>query len=239
MVIVSLQAVRGWMSGVCLLGVFVMNVPAYPASIFVTTRSGDAISLPAPNQDSNFSIERALHERRSVREFGKAALTQEEVSQLLWAAQGITSREGLRTAPSAGALYPLELYCVAGAVTGLAPGVYHYLPRLHTLQTVLPEDRRVLLADAALDQEWLAAAPVVLALGALFRRTTRKYGERGIRYVHIEVGHVAQNVCLMAGALGLGAATVGAFDDAAVQTVLGLPDDVVPLYLLPAGWAER
>jgi len=196
-----------------------------------------ALTLPVVSTAQ--PLAQLLQQRRSLRDYASTPLGIEALAALLWAAQGITARDDLRTAPSAGALYPLELYCVAGAVTGLVPGVYHYLPRLHTLQTVLPEDRRVLLADAALDQEWLAAAPVVLALGALFRRTTRKYGERGIRYVHIEVGHVAQNVCLMAGALGLGAATVGAFDDAAVQTVLGLPDDVVPLYLLPAGWAER
>src|SRR3989338_10095799 len=114
MVTACLQAVRGWTCGVCLLGVFVMNVPAYPASTSVMTRSGDTISLPAPLRNSNFSIERALRERRSVREFGKTALTQEEVSQLLWSAQGITGRDGLRTAPSAGAPFSPSPFFVGG-----------------------------------------------------------------------------------------------------------------------------
>jgi len=230
-----LQAVRGWMSGVCLLGVFVMNVPAYPASTSVMTRSGDTISLPAPLRNSNFSIERALRERRSVREFGKTALTQEEVSQLLWSAQGITDRDGLRTAPSAGALYPLALYLVAGNVERLAAGVYKYASDGHRLDPVVLGDRRGELAAAALDQECVAHSAAVLAITAVERRTMRKYGARGVRYVHIETGHAGQNICLQATALGLGAVTVGAFDDEAVKRVLHLPGEETALYLIPIG----
>jgi SagB-type dehydrogenase family enzyme len=235
MVIVSLQAVRGWMSGVCLLGVFVMNVPAYPASISVTTRSGDAISLPAPRQGSGFSLERALHERRSVREFGKTALTQEEVSQLLWAAQGITSRDGLRTAPSAGALHPLELYLAAGNVQNLDPGIYKYVPPGHKLKKIMAGDQRRELAAAALSQDYVANAAAVLVFTAVERRTTRKYGSRGVRYMHIEVGHAAQNVFLQATALGLGAVVVGAFDDDRLRELLKLPEGEAPSYLMPLG----
>lgn len=235
MVTACLQAVRGWMSGVCLLGVFVMNVPAYPASASVTTRSGDTLSLPAPLQDSAFSLERALHERRSVREFGKAALTQEEVSQLLWAAQGITTRDGLRTAPSAGALYPLELYLAVGMVRDLDPGVYKYSPAGHKIMKIIAGDQRHKLAAAAYDQDSVAEAAAVLVFTAVERRTTRKYGNRGVRYIHIEVGHASQNVFLEATALGLGAVVVGAFEDDAVGKLLQLPEGETPLYLMPLG----
>ena len=235
MVTACSPAVRGWMSGVCLLGVFAMNVPAYSASISVTTRSGDTLSLPAPRQNSDYSIERALHERRSVREFGKTALTQDEVSQLLWAAQGITSRDGLRTAPSAGALYPLELYLVVGMVRDLDPGVYKYAAAGHKLTKLSTGDQRHKFAAAAHGQDSVADAAAVLVFTAVERRTTRKYGSRGLRYIHIEVGHVSQNVFLEATALGLGAVVVGAFEDDAVRELLQLPEGEAPLYLMPLG----
>ena len=235
MVTACLQAAPGWMSGVCLLGVFAMNVPAYPASISVTTRSGDTISLPTPRQDSGFPLERALHDRRSVREFGKNALTQDEVSQLLWAGQGVTSRDGLRTAPSAGALYPLELYLVAGNLENFDPGIYKYVSAGHKLMKIITGDQRHKLALAAHGQDSVADAAAVLVFTAVERRTTRKYGSRGVRYIHIEVGHASQNVFLEATALGLGAVVVGAFEDDAVAILLQLPDGETPLYLMPLG----
>lgn len=219
----------------CLLGVFVMNVPAYPASASVTTRSGGMISLPSPRQDSDFSIERALRERRSVREFGKTTLTQDEVSQLLWAAQGITSRDGMRTAPSAGALYPLELYLVAGMVRDLDPGVYKYMSGGHKLVKIIAGDQRHKLASAAHGQDCVADAAAVLVVTAVEQRTTGKYGSRGGRYVHIETGHAAQNVFLQAAALGLGAVVVGAFEDDRVGELLHLPEGEAPLYLMSLG----
>lgn len=213
-----------------------MNVSPHPLIAAVTTaRSTDRISLPAPRQDSGFSLERALHERRSVREFGKAALTQEEVSQLLWAAQGITSRDGLRTAPSAGALYPLELYLVVGNVQNLDPGIYKYVPPGHKLKKIMAGDQRRELAAAALSQDCVANTAAVLVFTAVERRTTRKYGSRGVRYMHIEVGHAAQNVFLQATALGLGAVVVGAFDDDRLRETLKLPEGEAPLYLMPLG----
>ena len=230
-----LHVVRGWTLGVCLLGVFVMNVAAYPASISVTTRSGDTRSLPAPRQDSDFSIERALHERRSVRDFGKTTLTQDEVSQLLWAAQGVTSRDGLRTAPSAGALYPLELYLVVGMVRDLNPAVYKYAPAGHKLMKITAGDQRHKLALAAHGQDSVADAAAVLVFTAVERRTTRKYGSRGVRYVHIEIGHASQNVFLEATALDIRTVVVGAFEDGAVGELLHLPEGEAPLYLMPLG----
>ncbi|HSD96004.1 MAG TPA: SagB/ThcOx family dehydrogenase [Sulfuricaulis sp.] len=201
----------------------------------MATRSGDTLSLPAPRQDSDFSIERALHERRSVRDFGKTALTQDEVSQLLWAAQGVTSRDGLRSAPSAGALYPLELYLVSGNVENLDPGIYKYVSAGHKLMKIMTGDQRRVLAAASLGQDSVADAAVVLVFTAVERRTTRKYGSRGVRYVHIEIGHASQNVFLEATALGLGAVVVGAFEDGAVGELLHLPKGEAPLYLMPLG----
>ncbi|HWR88603.1 MAG TPA: SagB/ThcOx family dehydrogenase [Acidiferrobacterales bacterium] len=194
-----------------------------------------AVALPAPRLDGGAALERALAERRSVREFARGALTLPQVAQLLWAAQGVTQRDGARTAPSAGALYPLELYLVAGAVRELAPGVYRYVPGKHQLEPVAAGDLSRQLCAAALAQECVAAGAAVFVFTAVERRTTRKYGPRGVRYVHIEVGHAAQNLALQATALGLGSVTVGAFDDAAVARLLQLPAGEAPLYLMPVG----
>jgi len=197
--------------------------------------SADTVTLPAPRRESAFAIERALSERRSVREFAESALSLADVSQILWAAQGVTGASGARTAPSAGALYPLEVYVVVGNVRQLAAGVYWYEPRQHRLARHAPEDRRAALARAAHHQDWTAEGAAILAVTAVEARTTRKYGERGARYIHMEAGHAAQNALLQATALGLGATVVGAFDDAAVAKVLGLRKGEQPLYLVPIG----
>jgi SagB-type dehydrogenase family enzyme len=196
---------------------------------------GSIIILPEPAHDGNTSVEEALLARRSVRSYQEAALTLEEISQLVWAAQGITDPSGKRTAPSAGALYPLEVYVVAGNVEGVTPGVYRYRPDSHTLVEVLGGDQREALSQAALGQSCVREGAVDIVITAVYARTTEKYGERGITYVHIEAGHAAQNICLQGVALKLGAVTVGAFDDGSVKKVLGLPDDEEPLYILPVG----
>ncbi|MCL4799749.1 MAG: SagB/ThcOx family dehydrogenase [Burkholderiales bacterium] len=197
--------------------------------------SAETVALPAPRRDGAFAIERALAERRSVRNFGDAALTLAELSQLLWAAQGVADASGQRTAPSAGAIYPLETYVVAGNVRDLATGIYRYEPRRHRLVRHAREDRRASLAAAAHGQDWTAAAPAMLVIAAVETRTTRKYGDRGARYVHMEAGHAAQNALLQAAALGLGGTVVGAFDDAEVRRVLELRSGEQPLYLIPIG----
>lgn len=190
---------------------------------------GRAVELPAPRTDGPMSLERALAERRSVRDFTDERLTLEELAQLLWAAQGITADWGGRTAPSAGALYPLEVYAVTPG------GLYHYLPDGHRADVLRADDLRRPLAAAALGQAAVAVAPAVLVIAAVFRRTEVKYGERAERYVHLEAGHAAQNVLLQAVALGLGGVPIGAFSDREVQRVLGLPADHEPLYLIPVG----
>lgn len=194
--------------------------------------------LPQPRRSGPWSVESALGERRSVREYTGEALTRAELGQLLWAAQGITEAEGLRAAPSAGALYPLEVYVAVGAVDDLACGVYRYEPARHRLALVVAEDRRAGLAAAALGQECVRDGAAVIALAATYRRTTAKYGERGVRYVYMEVGHAAQNVLLQAVALGLGTVVVGAFDDRDVKRVLSMGPKEEPLCLLPVGRAR-
>ena len=194
------------------------------------------ISLPRAAFEGDTSVEMALRSRRSVRDYSRSALSLDDVSQLLWAAQGITKkRGGLRTAPSAGALYPLEIYVVAGNVDDLPDGIYRYVPKGHDLLGLTDGDKRKALADAALGQSWVRRAPMVLVIAAVYERSKRKYGRRGIRYSHIEVGHAAQNVYLQAATLGLGTVIVGAFDDEEVQAVLELPADHEPLALMPVG----
>lgn len=200
-----------------------------------TAGQSATVTLPAPRLDGTVSLERALAARRSVREFAPGALTLAQVGQLLWAAQGVTHGNGARAAPSAGALYPLELYVVAGEVRDLAAGIYRYLPERHQLQPVAAGDMRRKLCAAALAQECVAAGAAVFVFTAVERRTTRKYGSRGVRFVHIEVGHAAQNLALEVVALGVGTVPVGAFDEGAVARLLKLPEGETPVYLMPVG----
>lgn len=197
------------------------------------------IKLPEPGHQGEVSVGEALLERRSVRDYTAESLTIGEVSQLLWAAQGITDPRGLRTAPSAGALYPLETYVVVGDVVSLDEGVYRYEPAEHALVRVLNNDLRGELAGAALGQECVEKGAIDVVFTAVYERTTGKYGDRGIRYVHMEVGHAAQNLCLQAVALGLGTVTIGAFDDEMVKKVLNLPSSESPLYIMPVGRAGK
>ena len=200
-----------------------------------TSEPESIIELPEPRYDSDVSLEQSLLKRRSIRSYTDESLTLPEVAQLLWAAQGVTDAMGFRTAPSAGSLYPLELYVVAGDVHDLSPGVYRYDPDEHQLLRTMEGDKRVELADAALGQHFIGEAAVVIVFTAIYERTTGKYGDRGIRYVHMEVGHAAQNLCLQAAAMDLGAVTVGAFYDEEVGELLELPGDEQPLYVIPVG----
>jgi SagB-type dehydrogenase family enzyme len=173
--------------------------------------------------------------RRSVRDYTGEPLTRAELAQLLWAAQGTTGPGGLRTAPSAGALYPLEIYVVVGDVARLPSGTYKYDPDRHALEPVADGDRRPALSAAALGQPCVEAGAVVIAFAADYRITTAKYGSRGVRYVLMEAGHAAQNVYLQAAALGLGTVVVGAFDDREVHKILSMGSSEDPLCLMPVG----
>lgn len=193
------------------------------------------IALPAPRLDGQLPLEQALAKRRSVRQYARRAVALAELSQLCWAAQGTTSEDGRRSAPSAGATYPLELVVVAENVSGLKPGIYRYRSADHSLTMMRTGSVRESLAVAALSQDAVRQAPVTLVLSAVSSRTTTKYGGRGTRYIHMESGHAAQNVALQAVALGLGSLTLGAFRDDEVNRILGLPQGEESLYLLPVG----
>jgi SagB-type dehydrogenase family enzyme len=196
----------------------------------------DIILLPNPEFKSNGSVEEALKQRRSVRNYANDAITFKELSQVLWAAQGVTDEKlGYRTAPSAGALYPLELYVVAGNVADLSSGVYKYIPDSHSIKKVQEGDLREQVAHAALEQDWVKDGAALLVFTGIFERTAAKYGQRGIQYVYIEVGHAAQNVYLQCESLGLNTGAVGAFSDSEIKTLLQLPDNEDPLYIMPVG----
>jgi len=196
------------------------------------------IALPAPRLKGEMSLEEVVSKRRSRRQFRSSPLTLEQVSQILWASQGITNREGLRAAPSAGALYPLDLYLAVGrqAIEGLAEGVYRYDPQGHVLERILEGDVRQTLARLAVEQTFIAEAPLVLVITGEYERTSWKYGDRATRYVHMEAGHAAQNVYLQAEALGLGTVVAGSFQDEEVSEALGLPAGHRPLYMMPIGY---
>jgi SagB-type dehydrogenase family enzyme len=179
------------------------------------------------------TLEEAVERRRSIRDFSRAPLSLAEIAQLLWAAQGVTSPEGLRAAPSAGARYPLETYCVC------EHGLFHYQPTDHAAIKVQEEDLRAALASACWGQTFIAEAPLSIAFAAVYERTTSRYGERGMRYIYMDVGHAAQNVHLQAEALGLGSVAAGAFDDGPVEEVLRLPGDHRPIYIVSIGRRAR
>jgi SagB-type dehydrogenase family enzyme len=193
------------------------------------------IKFSQPRRHGNVPVEHCIRWRRSVRGFRDRTLTQDELGQLLWAAQGITASDDKRAVPSAGALYPLELYVASGNVGGLAKGVYRYSPESHELLPVAAGHQREKLVDAARGQEWIASAPAVICVAAVFERTTAKYGNRGRGYVYMEAGHAAESLMLQAVALGLAATMVGAFADDEVKHLLHLAADEIPLCLLPVG----
>ena len=189
---------------------------------------GAVVALPPPRESGEVSVEQALAERRSRREFTQSSLSDEELSQLLWAAQGIVGADGGRTAPSAGGLYPLEIFVVR------ADGLQRYLPEEHALVEVRDDDLRPILWQEGLQQDVLRDAPCVFLISAVFTRTRAKYSVSAERYVYIEAGHVAQNMLLQATALGLGAVPIGAFDEE-LSGRLALPDGELPIYFVAVG----
>ncbi len=200
-----------------------------------------SIQLPKPSFDGKVSVEKAIRQRRTIRDFGEKALSLNHLSQLLWAAQGITdSTMGRRAAASGGALYPLDIYILVGenGVENIGAGVYHYSPNEHSISMVSKGDRRREISTASLSLMWMAKAPVIFVITAEYKRITGKYGERGTRYALIEVGHAGQNLFLEAEALGLGAGIVGAFDDPEVSRVAGLPSRHEPVLIMPVGYKK-
>ncbi len=195
------------------------------------------IKLTEPRQTGSVSVERCISQRRSVRGFGSQSLTEEQLGQLLWAAQGVTTADGKRAVSSAGALYPLQLHAACSKVGAMTSGVYRYDPGHHELLLVSPGRQCEKLFDAARGQEWIASAPAVICIAADFERTTSKYGARGRGYVYMEAGQAAEGLMLQAVALGLASTIVGAFGDEDVKRLLHLALNETPLCLLPVGVA--
>lgn len=193
------------------------------------------IQLPKPITVGRVSLEETILKRRSQRNFTKKDLSLEALGQLLWAAQGITGQKSgfsFRAAPSAGALYPMEIYVVSKS------GLFHYLPEGHKLEVLGEKDLRSALCEASRGQDAIIQAAVDIVICAVYSRVTAKYGQRGIRYAHIEAGHVAQNIHLQAVALGLACVPIGAFSDEQVKDVLSSPADNEPLYIIPVGYSD-
>ena len=197
---------------------------------------GDRIKLPPHLSKGVMTVEEALEKRRSRRSYGDAPLMLEDVAQILWAAQGITHRRGgMRTAPSAGALYPLEIYLISGDVEGLTAGIYHYQPVGHKLILLKDGDLRDKLTWAVLFQNWIQGAPAIIVISAVYERTEEKYESMAKRYVHMEAGHVSQNIYLQATSRNLATVFVGAFGDKQLQKILSLPRDHIPIGIMPLG----
>ncbi len=206
------------------------------------------VELPPPQFEGNCSVEKALATRRSVRVFNSEPMSLATLSQLVWAAQGVTRKEdapsdwswgtwqgGKRTAPSAGAMYPLELYVVAGNVQGIQPGIYKYRPQSHALALASTGDKRSQMSTRGPGQKWIEAAPCLLVVAGNHARLEPRFGDRATRYLHIEVGHVVENICLQAAALGLGSTVVGSFVDQLVKEVIGMSEEESPLAFVPVG----
>lgn len=216
------------------------------------------IKLPSPQLKGKTSLEEAIARRRSVRQYKSESLTLSQISQILWSAQGITRTGKLRATPSAGATYPLEIFAVIGTQAisviasqslehsegaanqspykeKLSAGIYHYEVDSHSLRLHLQGDFRLDLARAALDQGFIASAPVDIVICTLYSRICYTYGRRGERYVHMEVGHVGENIHLQAVSLGLATVEVGAFDDEEVRKLLAVDEQIRPLYIMPIG----
>lgn len=216
----------------------------------INTQQENIIKLPSPKFDSETSLEQTLKNRRSIRSYKKDPLLKSDIAQIMWAAQGITKkienppniwpdkydwRCGFRTAPSAGALYPLEIYVVACNVKDLPAGVYKYIAQDHSLIQMIKGDKRDELSDAAYKQKCIRKGAAVVVIVGVYERTSIKYGDRAKQYVHIEVGHVGQNIFLQSVSLGIGTVMVGAFKDKEVQKVLNLPENEIPFAIIPLG----
>ena len=205
-----------------------------PATVLErSVRFDTPIDLPEPDRNGEMTLEEALAERRSRRTFGDDALSLSALGQLFWAGQGITDSAGHRTAPSAGALYPLELYAVT------ATSLLHYLPDGHRVERRSDDTALASMHEAAFGQDFVSSAPAVLVVAGVVARTEAEYGARAGIFVEREAGHATQNVLLQATAFGLAATPVGGFDPDVVAELLALPPGEEPLYLIPVGEARR
>ncbi|MEE9596163.1 MAG: SagB/ThcOx family dehydrogenase [Acidiferrobacterales bacterium] len=200
------------------------------------------IELPVPSLDGSVSVEDAINKRRSVREFTDQPLSIADLPQCVWSAQGITGSDGKKVAPSAGAVYPVTLYVVVGVIENLSAGLYRYEPNRHTLEAIRAGELRAQLRDAALkEQPWIGQAASILVIAADISKASSAFqqqppaGERGLRYIYMEVGAIAENVYLQGQTIGVGVVFIGGFDDQMVMDVLKLPSPYTPVGLVCLG----
>lgn len=201
---------------------------------------GDTIALPQPRMESNTSIEEAVANRRSRRNISDAVVELSKLSQLLWAAQGITDRKNnFRAAPSAGAKYPLEIFVFVGNVEQIPAGLYRYIPEGHKLVTISDRDERRALGRSIYHTDRILTPPMTFVISAVYERTELKYGtQRGPRYVHIEAGACAENIALQAESLYLATFVMGAFDDHFAYKACRM-DKEKPLIIMPIGYEKK
>ena len=206
-----------------LLVLYILLFPQNPPQQeFKSYPNSRRIELPPPTYEG-MTLEEALKQRRSIRTFNNSNLTLQEISQLLFSAQGITDETNLyRTAPSAGALYPIETYLIANRVDGLEKGIYHYNIGGHSLELLREGDFSEEILEACLNQQSTKEAAALFVFTAVFERTKSKYGERGMRYIYIEAGHISQNLLLEATSLNLAAVPIGGFSDEGVNSLIGV-----------------
>ena len=218
---------------VAVLGVL-LGAAAFPADA-VAAESDKAVKLPPPKTDGGLALNRALAVRRSNRSLDQKPIALETLSQLLWAAQGIADEKGHRTAPSARPVYALEVYVLAGNVTGLAAGTYKFMPAGHELRLLSAGDRREEMVKQAIGQAWIKAAPAVVVITGVKERMSAKGGEKAVKWVYVEAGLAAENFLLEVAALGLASTYVGGFDTEGLHKFLGLPAGEEPIAVLPVG----
>lgn len=218
------------MSNTIILVFFIMCI-----NVFSADSSDSFIFLPEPEPGCEVSVEEAIRLRRSIRSYSEDSITLSELTRLLISAQGITSEGRFRAAPSAGALYPLSIIVIAENVDSLESGIYRFNPEDMTLLMLSPGNYFDDLSQACLGQSCVSSAAVIIAIIADYSITTDIYGDRGVMYVHMEAGHVSQNIYLQCTALGLGTVAVGAFHDIEVSEILCLKENETPLYLMPVG----
>jgi len=219
-----------WIGSLCFI------LACSPHELNDETETMNTIELPEPQRSGDVSIEETMQQRRSVREYAATPLTLGEIGQLAWSAQGITDpAQGFRTAPSAGATFPMEIYFLISDMEDLNDGVYRYRCDDHSLQHMIDGDLRHDLSRAALQQDAITNAPVVIVISGVLSRIEPRYRERAMRYMYMEAGHVAQNVYLQSVPLDIGTVVIGAFSDDEVSEVLQLSDGEYPLYIMPVG----
>ncbi|VVB72762.1 Nitroreductase family protein [uncultured archaeon] len=222
---------------IALASIAIIIMAAMAVSVSSKQEESDMVSLPQPRTDGGISVEKALFERRSIRSFKNESLTLDEVSQLLWAAQGVTDDKGHRTSPSAMASYPLEVYLLAGNVTGLSAGVYHYSPHGHNLTVISLGNKIDELFSSSLrgKKDWRALSPAVIIITGVFERINKVPGQDLSRFVYVETGTAAENLLLEVVSLGLGATYTAGFDENRTRECLGLARGEDPIAVLPVG----